>query len=254
MFKYISNYFKKSINKLSIIFKDFWNLFLIFMKNFIFYFLIFVKYFSIIFSIFLLIMYSTPINFQVKNLNITESIINLKNTNPFRKEYLNYDGYLLKYYSYYWKNGNCYIKSNFQKQKFIINNNYYDDDCNYINENNKNNYIKNIKQIDNLLIKININNNFLNLAIKDILFIYKIFKKIIFKIHTNENANVIFDYVYFRWNVVIIYGDYKYTIKLPEIMDNKIIDKILYIEKNLHNLLKGKNMIFDLRFEDIIVV
>lgn len=255
MFKNIFDFLKKYINNINILIKKIWEKFLIFLYNFTFYFLLIVKYMSVFFGLLLILIHYKSINFETKNLNINESKVHVKDIKIIKKDYLKYNGYLLKSYSYYFWNKNFYIKSNFQNLKFIINNQYYDEDGYPITENNDKTieYIKDENKKE-LLIKVNINKDFLITYIKEILYIYNFFKKIIEKLSKDSKLQIVLNHISFRWNVVITYGNYKYTIKLPDMIDSKTIKKISYIESNLDKFFKDKDIIFDLRFQDIIIV
>lgn len=225
-----------------------WNKFLNLLRNFTFYFLYTLKYFSILIGfIFIIIQYESPL-FLIKNLN-NQTNINIKNCYINNKSYTQLNGNLLKHYSYYYWNKKIYINSEFQNIKFLINNIYYD--------------VNGIKIYNNHISSIGLNEIkyekiiYINNApyMDDVVFLYKIFNKFIYNIFSEVNNKVYFNFINFRWNMIILYNNYELIIKLPEVIDKITLKHIHYINNNIYKFLpKNKNSILDLRFGTIIVI
>lgn len=218
-----------------------------FLYKLLFYFLILCKYLSFIgfFAFFIFFFKTQPYIIINKDENICHMHVN--KCDFFKKDYLKYDGYLLKSYSYYFKNQNIYINNNFQKIKFFLNNNYYDEDGNIVK-----NYPTNHVELLNRNISFNIikiNNLPTNKTINEAFQIYQYIKNIEGKLN---NVKISLDYIYFRWNVILEYENRIYTIKLPEHITSSTLKKIKYLEENIH-ILNENIKIIDVRFHNIIL-
>ena len=252
MLKKISNFYKnlwKSfVDKISRFFIALLN----FLYELLFYTLTLLKYVSFFAFMGFLIYFFKPYNYFIVNNSSHISVINKDICNFFSKDYLRYEGYLLKHYIYTFKKNNICIKNHFQKIKFYMNGNYYDENAHIIK-----NIRGQVEIIEDMSIYMDKAIKVLNLPTnKNIYDGFKIYNYIrnIERIFGEENVKITLNYVYFRWDIIINYEDKFYIIKLPENITENTVKKIKHMESNIKKYFNKEVKIVDLRFEGIIVI
>lgn len=231
------------------------NIFLKWLLNFLyelsFYVLTLLKYLSFLGFLGFFIYFFKSQEYNLINDSKEISILHPLKCDFFSKNYLKYEGYLLKNYIYTFKNQNIHIKSNFQKIKFNLNNNYYDENSHLI----KNPITNHIELLEDYFMYIKNSIKIFNLPshknIKDAFKIYNFIKNI--ENSLNKNIKINLYYIHFRWNLILEYENKFYNIKLPEKITPITLAKIKYIETNIEKFFNKNIEIIDLRFNNLII-